>query len=84
MELPHGIQQAAGMRLCEVAAGAVLSELAGDFFEDRGAVALAGSLAAEFAIEQDLMPIARTMRHTCLRTCSRCGSTSVIGHDWIS
>ena len=42
------------MRLREVAAGAVRSELAVEFLEDRGAAALAVSFAAETAIEQGL------------------------------
>ena len=50
----RGMQQAACMRLREVAAGAVRSELAVEFLEDSGAAALAVSFAAETAIEQGL------------------------------
>jgi hypothetical protein len=55
-----------------------------EFFEGALPVALAGSFAAELAIEQRLAPMAKTIRITCNFTERRNGSSSAIGHDMVS
>jgi hypothetical protein len=62
----------------------LLTEPARELVEDRGAVALAGNLAAELAIEQRLDADRKTMRITCNLTERRKGSSSAMGHDRIS